>query len=328
MRRVAQDYPLSAVPEQHQHLWGLKLTSGLAHRVVQVAPWYLLACGALLHAGTAAAQEARLTAAIPAIESTIQVSGAEVAVAFRTLDGRAQWLRHADATFHAASTMKVALLIELYRQAQQGRVRLDEPLIIRNEFHSLVDGSPFALDPQDDSETDLYGAIGETRTLRQLNELMITVSSNLATNLLMDKLGVDNIRAGVHALGADGMNVRRDLEDGKAFERGLNNTTTASALLRLLEAIARGHAVDEASSREMLAVLERQTVNDRIPAGLPADVRVAHKTGEITGIRHDAAIVFAARPFVLVVLTRGASNPEAGSRLIAEITRQLYRATQ
>ncbi|HEY6823920.1 MAG TPA: serine hydrolase, partial [Steroidobacteraceae bacterium] len=126
----------------------------------------------------AAAQEPRLTAAIPVIEATIHDSGAEVAVAFRTLDGRAQWLRQADATFHAASTMKVAVLIELYRQARQGRVRLDEPLTIRNEFRSLVDGSPFALDPQDDSETDLYKAVGETRTLRQLNELMITVSSN------------------------------------------------------------------------------------------------------------------------------------------------------
>jgi beta-lactamase class A len=103
-----------------------------------------------------------------------------------------------------------------------------------------VDGSPFALDPQDDSETELYRAVGESRTLGQLSELMITVSSNLGTNLLMDRLGVDNIRAGVHALGADGMNVRRDLEDGKAFERGLNNTTTAAALLRLMEAIAQG----------------------------------------------------------------------------------------
>jgi beta-lactamase class A len=224
--------------------------------------------------------------------------------------------------------MKVAVLIELYRQVRQGKARLDEPLGIRNEFHSLVDGSPFALDPQDDSETELYRAVGESRTLGQLSELMITVSSNLATNLLMDRLGVDNIRAGVHALGADGMNVRRDLEDGKAFERGLNNTTTAAALLRLMEAIAHGEAVDAQSSREMLAILQRQTVNDRIPAGLPPGMRVAHKTGEITAIRHDAAIVFAKRPFVLVVLTRGARSPEAGSELIAEITRQLYGATQ
>jgi len=224
--------------------------------------------------------------------------------------------------------MKVAVLVELYRQARHGQVRLDEPLTIRNEFHSLVDGSPFALDPQDDTETELYRAAGETRTLAQLGELMITVSSNLATNLLIDKLGVDNIRAGMHGLGANGMNVRRDLEDGKAFEQGLNNTTTASALLRLMEAVAKGKAVDPESSRQMLAILERQTVNDRIPAGLPPGMRVAHKTGEITGIRHDAAIVFAARPFVLVVLTRGAKSPEAGSALIVEITRQLYHSTQ
>jgi beta-lactamase class A len=157
---------------------------------------------------------------------------------------------------------------------------------------------------------------------------MITVSSNLATNLLMDKLGVDNIRAGVRSLGASGMNVRRDLEDGKAFAAGLNNTTTARALQQLMAAIAHGEAVDAESSREMLAILERQTVNDRIPAGLPAGTRVAHKTGEITGIRHDAAIVFAPRPFVLVVLTRGAATPEQGSELIAAITRELYRATQ
>ena len=188
--------------------------------------------------------------------------------------------------------------------------------------------SPFALDPKDDLEQALYQAVGATRTLQELSELMITVSSNLATNLLMDKLGVENIRAGVHLLGADGMDVRRDLEDGKAFERGLNNTTTAAALLRLMEAIARGQAVDTESSRQMIAVLERQTINDRIPAGLPSGMRVAHKTGEITGIRHDAAIVFAPRPFALVVLTRGGADPKRASALIAEVTRQLYRATQ
>jgi len=249
-------------------------------------------------------------------------------VAFRTLDGRAQWLLHADESFHAASTMKVAVLLELYRQVHEGRVRLDEPLTVRNEFHSLVDGSPYQLEPSDDSETELYRAVGETRTLGQLSELMITVSSNLATNLLMEKLGVDNIRVGVHALGADGMSVRRGVEDSKAFAQGLNNTTTARALLLLLEAIAHGRAVDVESSRQMLAVLEKQTVNDRIPAGLPPGIRVAHKTGEITGVRHDAAIVFAHTPFVLVVLTRGAADPEAASGLIADITRQLYAATQ
>jgi beta-lactamase class A len=275
-----------------------------------------------------AAAYATLGTAIPAIQSTIRKSGAHVAIAFRTLDGRRQWLLHADEPFHAASTMKVAVLIELYHQVRQGRAGLDEPLIVRNEFSSLVDGSPFSLDPSDDSEKDLYLAVGSSRTLGQLSELMITVSSNLATNLLMDKLGIGNIRGSVQVLGADGMNVVRDLEDTKALQQGMNNTTTARALLQLMEAIAHGRAVDAESSRQMLAVLERQTFNDDIPAGLPAGTLVAHKVGEVTKIHHDAAIVFARRPFVLIILTRGLADTKESSALIAKITRQLYPAAQ
>ncbi|HWZ62926.1 MAG TPA: serine hydrolase [Steroidobacteraceae bacterium] len=277
---------------------------------------------------TAAAGEARLEAAIPGIEARIRDSGAEVAVAFETLDGRARWLTRADEPFHAASTMKVPVLIELYKERRAGRLRLEDALPVRNEFHSLADGSTFALDPADDSERDLYLAVGGTRTLAQLSELMITVSSNLATNLLIERLGIDNIRAGVRALGADGMQVVRGVEDSKAFAKGLNNTTTAQALLTLMEAIARGAAVDAEASHQMQAILERQTFNDAIPAGLPPGTRVAHKTGEITRVQHDAGIVFAPRPFVLVVLTRGIADPKQSAALIAAITRQLYAATQ
>jgi len=276
----------------------------------------------------AAAPDPRLAAAIPGIEAQIHDSGAEVAVALRTLDGRSEWLLHADEPFHAASTMKVPVLIELYHQVRESKLRLTDTLTVRNEFHSLVDGSVYQLDSNDDSEHELYAAVGSTRTLAQLDELMITVSSNLATNLLIEKLGVANIRAGVHALGADGMQVLRGVEDTKAFQQGLNNTTTARALLILMEAIARGRAVDARSSREMIEVLERQTFNERIPAGLPAGTRVAHKTGEITKIAHDAAIVFAPRPFVLVILTRGIENASDSATLMADITRRLYRATQ
>jgi len=276
----------------------------------------------------AATPGSRLTAAIAAIESTIKKSGAEVAVAFRTLDGRTQWYFHADEPFHAASTMKVAVLIELYHQVRQGKVKLSDALVIKNEFHSLADGSPYMLDPNDDSERELYQAVGETRTLAQLSDLMITVSSNLATNLLLEKLGVGNIRATLHAMHAEGMNVLRGVEDNKAFQQGLNNSTTARALLRLMEAIARGRAVDPDASRQMIEILERQSFNDDIPAGLPAGTPVAHKTGEITRIQHDAAIVFASRPFVLVILTRGLDNASESGALIAEITRQLYEASQ
>jgi len=288
--------------------------------------------GCLLAGHASAAEPAMtdsaLTAAIPGIEALIQKSGADVAVAFRTLDGKMQWLSRVDETFHAASTMKVPVLIELYHQVSEHKIKLADTISIKNEFHSLVDGSPYSLDPADDSETDLYKAVGDTRTLEQLSELMITVSSNLATNLLIEKLGVDNIRAGVHALGADGMNVLRGLEDGKAFAKGLNNTTTARALLQLMDAIGRGQAVDEDSSKRMVAVLKRQTFNEDIPAGLPQGTPVAHKTGNITAIEHDAAIVFAPRPFVLVILTRGFARPADAAALMAEITRRLYAASQ
>lgn len=276
----------------------------------------------------AAGQDSKLSAAIPGIQEAIRKSGADVGVAFRTLDGKTEWYFRADEPFHAASTMKIPVLIELFHQVREGKLKLDDSLLVKNEFHSLVDGSIYTLDPGDDSEADLYKAAGQTRTLRQLCELMITVSSNLATNLLIEKLGVENIRATVHSLHADGMNVLRGVEDSKAFAKGLNNTTTARGLSQLMEAIALGEAVDEESSRQMIEILERQKFNEGIPAGLPAGTRVAHKTGEITKIHHDAAIVFGPRPFVLVILVRGLADTKDSAALMADITRQFYLATQ
>jgi beta-lactamase class A len=262
------------------------------------------------------------------IEERIRKSGAEVAIAFRTLDGHAAYSFHQEEPFHAASTMKIPVMIELFHQARQGKLELDDALLVHNEFHSLADGSIYTLDPADDSETDLYKAAGQTRTLRQLCELMITASSNLATNLMIEKLRVENIRATVHSLHADGMHVLRGVEDNKAFSKGLNNTTTADGLLELLAAIARGEAVDQESSSQMVEILKRQKFNEGIPAGLPAGTPVAHKTGEITKIHHDAAIVFAPKPFVLVILVRGLADPKDSAALMADITRQIYQATQ
>jgi beta-lactamase class A len=295
---------------------------------LRAAGWLLYGL-AVTHAGAiSAAQDPKLAAAASAIESLIRDSGADVAVAYRTLDGRQEWLLRADEPFHAASTMKVPVLIELFDQQRQGKLRLDEPLLVKNEFHSIADGSSFTLDAADDSETDLYQAVGQERSLSQLAELMVTVSSNLATNLLIDKLGVEHIRATVHGLNADGMVVLRGVEDGKAFQLGLNNTTTARALLRLFTALAQGQAVDRASSRQMIEILERQTFNDGIPAGVPHTVHVAHKTGEITKVHHDAGIVYAPRVFVLVILTRGLADRKDSATLIASITREIYDASQ
>jgi beta-lactamase class A len=262
------------------------------------------------------------------ILGSIQKSGADVGVAFRTLDGKAEWFSRADDVFHAASTMKVPVMIELFHQVKQGKLKLDDSLTVKNEFHSLADGSAYTLDPADDSEADLYKAVGQTRTLSQLCELMITVSSNFATNLLVEKVGVENIRTMVHALRADGMNVLRGVEDNKAYEKGMNNTTTARGLLILLEAIAKGDAVDVDSSRQMVEILARQKFNEAIPAGLPPGTRVAHKTGELTKIHHDAAIVYGPHPFALVILVRGIAESKDSASLMADIARRIYQSAE
>jgi len=262
------------------------------------------------------------------IQRLIKASGADVAVAFRTLDGRDELLIQPDVSFHAASTMKVPVLIELFRQARTGALSLDDRIPIANQFHSIVDGSPFTLETGDDSDADVYAHIGGTMTYRELAEAMITVSSNFATNLIIEHLGATNIQKTTDALGAGGMHVLRGVEDDKAFQKGLNNSTTARALMTLMEALARGTAVDATASGEMVAILKRQKFKSRIPAGLPPGIPVAHKTGEITKIQHDAAIVFAPRPFVLVVLVRGLDDTKESAALTADISRLLYVDSQ
>jgi len=269
-----------------------------------------------------------------AVERIIKESGADVAVAFRTLEApagtppRLELLIQPDVEFHAASTMKVPVMIELFRQARAGLVRLDEPLLIKNEFASIVDGSPYTLSVGDDSDADVYKRVGQTLTLLELCEPMITVSSNFAANLLIQRLGAASIQKTVRDLGADGMIVRRGVEDSKAFAQGLNNATTARALMILMERLARLEAVDAEASRTMIEILKRQQFNDGIPADLPAGTPVAHKTGSITKIHHDAAIVLAPRPFILVVLVRGIEDLKQSAALIARIARVIYDEAQ
>ena len=254
----------------------------------------------------------------------IAASGAEVAAAYRTIDGRTELLIDADKPFHAASTMKLPVMIELFRQAKAGTVSLDEQLPIRNEFRSIVDGSPYTLSEGDDSDKAVYAAAGKTMTLRHLCDAMITVSSNFAANLLIEKLGVDNIRGTVARLGAGGMQVLRGVEDQKAFDKGLNNTTTARGLMVLLDRLAHGQAVDAASGAAMIEILKRQKFKDAIPAGVPAGTAVAHKTGTITKIHHDAGIVYAPRPYVLVLLVRGIEDRKKSAALMAELSKRVY----
>lgn len=255
-----------------------------------------------------------------------QTPDARVGVAYRDLAAGDSLDIDADTSMHAASTMKVPVMIELFRRIDAGAMRLDQDVLLVNRFASIVDGSPYSLDAGDDSDSLVYAWTGRRVTVRELLDRMITRSSNLATNELIELVGAANANATAHALGATGMRVLRGVEDDKAYQAGLNNTTTARALATLMTAIERGTAASPSSCAAMRSVLLRNEDNPMIPAGLPPGTPVAHKTGQITAIRHDAAIVYprGRAPYVLVVLTRGIADPKAAESLAADISRYVY----
>jgi beta-lactamase class A len=233
------------------------------------------------------------------------------------------------ARFHAASTMKIPVMIQLFRDRDAGLLSLDDSITITNTFRSIVDSSPYLLDVTDDSDSSLYKRLGQRMSIRELIELMETVSSNLATNLLIARVDARRANATAHALGADSILVLRGVEDGKAYRAGLNNTTTARDLGMLLAAIATGKAASAASCREMLAILARQQFNEGIPAGLPPGTRVYHKTGWIGQVvYHDAALVEPPKGgrYVLVVLTGGIQKDEDSYALVRDLSRLVFDA--
>jgi beta-lactamase class A len=261
------------------------------------------------------------------IEARIrQEPGAQVGLAYIDLASGDSLFLNADSSFHAASTMKVPVMIELFRRSVSGSFRMDQGLMLVNQFASIVDGSAYALDPNSDSDSTLYHRVGQRIPVDTLLRLMITRSSNFATNTLISLVGADAVTRTMRSLGANRIQVLRGVEDGKAFDKGMNNTTTARDLAIILKAIEEGRAAPPEATREMREILLAQEFNEKIPAGLPAGVRVAHKTGEITAHSHDAAIVYppGRKPYVLVVLTRGIQDGAKSSKLIADISSIIY----
>ncbi|MGH7505836.1 MAG: serine hydrolase [Longimicrobiales bacterium] len=231
-------------------------------------------------------------------------------------------------SMHAASTMKVPILLELFRQDDEGRLSIDDEVPVVNEFRSLVGDTLYSLSAGDDSDSTLYARVGESATMRELARLMIVRSSNLATNILIGHVRPPEIAETLERIGAEGMKVRRGVEDGPAYRKGLNNTTTAQGLARVLEAIGQCAVTTREACDAMVEILAAQEFNEAIPAGLPAGTRVAHKTGWITEIQHDGAIIYPPDrpPYVLVVLTRGIMDTTAAARVGADISRLVWDA--
>lgn len=283
-------------------------------------------CGALFAQN---AKDARLVDARKTIEERIRVSGAEiVGVAVYDTDGGRTLLINESIELHAASTMKIPVMMEIFRLADAGKLKLGDRIEVKNTFASVVDQSPYQLSASDDSASELYRRVGESVSIRELVEVMITRSSNLATNILIERVGAVPVTDLIRKLGAKTMTVRRGVEDGKAFRAGISNTTTALDLMILLRSLIDGRAFKRETSREMIEVLMRQEFNEALPAGVPADIQVAHKTGSITKIKHDAGIVFPheRRPYVIVVLTKGIEDETKSNALISGISKIVYEA--
>ena len=235
---------------------------------------------------------------------------------------------HADRWFHAASTIKVAILVGVFGAIFRGELLPQSRVHVRNRFLSAFDGSPYRVRLDRDANPDVHREIGRTLRVSELADAMITTSSNLATNLLLDLVGLDVLQRTIEGFGLDGIDLRRGVEDEKAFEHGINNRVTARGLASLLRLIGEERTFNSALSRQMLDVLHAQQFKSGIPAGLPRGARVAHKTGEISTIAHDAALVYLPerRPYALVVLTEWEPSTGGRSATIAAASYLAYSA--
>ncbi|MFD2938149.1 serine hydrolase [Spirosoma flavum] len=249
------------------------------------------------------------------------------AVAFKDLATGKELLIQEREVFHAASTMKTPVMIEVYKQVAQHKIAFTDSMIIKTEFKSLADGSAYTLRAIEDSDTNIYKEVGTKRTLASLVYDMIIVSSNLATNLVIERVGAQNVTQTMRDLGAKDIQVRRGVEDNKAFAQGINNTTTAYDLMLIFDKIAKGKVVSPEASKAMIATLLDQKFNSAIPAKLPKEVKVAHKTGSLAGVRHDSGIIFLpdGRKYVLVLLSKDIKDDTMVSGAMATVSEWVYK---
>ncbi len=261
------------------------------------------------------------------IVSLLKQQQGAFAVAFHDLGTGKEILINEHDSFHAASTMKTPVMIEVFKQASEGKFALTDSIAIKNEFKSIVDGSLYSLNPTDDSEPEIYKKIGGKETISAVNYDMIIASSNLATNILIEMVDAKKVTETMRTFGAKDIQVLRGVEDSKAFAKGLSNSVTAFDLMLIFEKIANGEAVNKEASESMKNILLDQRFNDIIPAKLPKEVRVAHKTGWITGVHHDSAIVYLpdGRAYVLVLLSKELKDEKRGVEAMANVSEMIYR---
>jgi beta-lactamase class A len=255
-----------------------------------------------------------------------------IAIAFHDFETGAEYFLNADEALHPASTFKVHVMMEVFRQAHEGLLSLEDCIPIINSFTSIADGSKYSLAVNDDAEQMLYPRIGESETIRELTRLMIVRSSNLATNILLEKVGTKNVNDFIQALGIEGVIVRRGVEDNAAFRLGMNNSATVRGLTQTMQLITEGKVVSTQASEKMIKILLGQEFNESIPALLPKSVKVAHKTGWTNDVYHDTGIIYSEdrKPYVLSIMTKGFAENQAteAHQCIANISKLIYENLQ
>ena len=273
-----------------------------------------------------ASNEESLRERIRAIAEETRLDAVAVAVS----DYESGWSfgENAERWFHAASTFKVGILLAVFKAAEQKILRLDDQLHVRNRFRSIIDGSIYRIDVDRDGDALCHRRIGRSMKIAELARVMVTRSSNIATNLLLDFLGVDTVRGTLNAAGVDGIKVVRGVEDHVAFQAGIYNEITAAGLIQLFRVLSEGNFLSEFSRQQIRDILLAQEFNSMIPSRLPGSVRVAHKTGEISDHWHDAGIVnFPDRkPYLVSILTHGAPILDQPQRAVAAISEAVFNA--
>lgn len=264
-----------------------------------------------------------------AFEVIADGSGARFGIWFKDLASGRTLSKNSSVSMHAASTMKTPVLLEVLRRVDAGTMKLSDELPVKNEFKSLVDGSTFSIGLEE-SDGPTMKKLGGTATLEFLVTEMIVRSSNLATNLVLSLVGPANVQTFTESLGAPTVKVRRCVEDSKAFDKGLNNETDAVGMGTVMEAAVRSPKLSAAARSKAWEILTGQTFNEEIPAGLHPQSGgvVGHKTGSISSVQHDAAIVRLpdGREYVLVLMADDFGANEEGRKRVYAAAKKMSRA--
>lgn len=250
-----------------------------------------------------------------------------VSIWYGGLGGEAVYSRNADAPHYAASTMKLPLLVAAYRRAERGELDLDMDVPVHNAFASAADGSSFSLSQADDQDDETWAALGSTVTLRELARRAIVRSGNLATNLLLERVGAGEVATVLNDAGCSGETVLpRGIEDAVARESGLDNQVTAGDLALVLARVGARTLAEPSTCEAIEAILCAQEYRDKIPAGLPAGTVVANKTGWVDGVSHDVGLVRpeGAAPYVLAVCTTWDVPEQTADALIARVSAAIW----